>query len=519
MSTDNQSSGIVGVVEENLSNAAAILRSFWSRFSDDAAPVISNGIDSDVRDSDLSQFLEQLIGQARDAQLTLCGTFVDRQTEIQVKLGAKDYDGAETLLSALSDDLKKAIGEKDRWMKVAAEFSSDKVAIDELFSKWNCPEVMGAKGFKAIADAIETSASKQDYSSALAEYESFLESALNPIELLAQYPDRKLWDELSDTLSQAIDDCESLGTFQAPEHESLLKELDRLRDLATPEKMDYKTAAASLPDLASRISSLNALYPSRGEWAVLADKNLPRVRRWLNDLNGWHTSEGESLAQRLPSILQRATDQEKKYAEAVVDFKAFESDVDLAHRYWSKLKAVEIDYLRVLKEQPDNSGAIRAAMNASTGLAEDKKYQEAMNVLERLKGLLKAAFLSNDDLSYLASHVAKLRIRAETGLSAIESKLRQANQVDANRVADTIKSLVNNLPAALEDKLRELDEAEESKVDSLKGEVKAAAQDWLNFLATHKKALDACSANPFKVPFALSAPLTSTIKTILKQVA
>jgi hypothetical protein len=519
MSTDSQNSGVSGVVEETLTNAAAILRSFWRRFSSNTPPSIPSGIESDVRDTDLTKFLEQLMAQAKDAKLTLRGTLDDRQTEIQVKLGAKDYDGAEPLVISLSNDLKKAIGEKDQWMKVAAEFSSSKIAIDELYSKWSCPEVMGTKGFKAVADGIEKSASEQDYSGAMVEYESMLESSLDPVELLRQYPDRKEWDDLDDTLSQAIDECKHLGTLQAPEHEELLKELNRLRDLATPEKKDYKAAVAGLPNLASRITSLHGLYPSRGEWADLAKKDLPRVRRWINDLNGWHTAEGETLSQRLLTINQQATDKDKKYAEAVVAFKTLEKDVDIAHHYWSKLKAVEIDYLRVLEEKPDNAGALRAAMAAATGLGEDKKYQEAMNVLERLKGLLKVAFLSNNDLYYLASHVSKLRIGAEAGLSSIESKLRQANQVDANRVADALKELVSKLPTSLEAKLRELDEAEESAVVGLKSAVKAAAQEWLNFLATHKKALDACAANPFKVPFALPTPLTSTIKTILQQVA
>ncbi len=518
MSTDGQVSGVIAAIDEGLSSAAGVLRSFWNRFSGDTPATLPSGIASDVRETDLTKFLALMQTQVDEEQLTLAGKWTDRKGEIERKLLTQDFDGAEPLMIALSNDIKEAIGSKRQWAKVASSFAETKVAADELFDTWKAPEALGTKGLKGRVDAIAQQVLDQEYAGAVSSYDELTRAPVSAQTLLALYPDRKLWDELSDTFDQAVDRCKALKGFAAPEHDALSLQLDQLRQQASPETKEYSTAAAALPAVAKRIEDLHGLYPGRGDWASIKSRNLIIVQRWLNDLNGWTAPEGEEFSKELGSIKLQATDVAKQYGAAVLAFRTFFDKVDLVHRYWSKLRAIETQFTEVLQQQPDNAGALRAAMVMATELGENKKYVEAQGVLERLKGLLKVALLSNNDLHYLASHVASLRIAGENGLQLIESKLRQQNQVEANRVADILKGLAAGLPTGLETKLRELDDAEEDAVAGLKTAVKTAAQDWLNFLATNKKSLDACTANPFKVPFQLAGPITATVKSVLNQV-
>ncbi len=518
MSTGSQNVGFVAEIERTAKDAASILRNFWNKVTGAKPAPLESGIDSSVRETDLTKFLAMLQTQASEEGITLKGTFTIRHAEIQQKLLAKEFDAAEPLLIKLSSDIKNDIGQRAEWLKVEAAFQLTKSTIDELHDKWTAPETMGTAGFKAVADSVANQVAASDYEAALSSYKPLSSVHDRLLKLLEMYPDRKLWDDLSDTFSKARKACEELGVFGAPEHGQLNGELESLRLKATPVGKDYKGAAAALPALAKRIQDLHALYPARGEWVALQATELIGAKRWLSDLNGWKAPGVEDLNKQLDQILVQATDTSKQYATAVSSLRTLYKTVDSAHRFWSKLRAVDQPFMDVMAEQPGNAGELRATMATASELGEDKKYDAAIAVLERLKSMLKAAESMKTDLNHLALQVTKSRVAGENGLNVIESKLRSQNHPEATRVAEILKQLVVALPSTLESKLREWDEATEAvAVTGLKAEVKLAAGEWLDFLATNKKHLDACAKNPFGVAFEFSTPLTATIKNVLKQ--
>lgn len=518
MSTGGKKSEAVGTVDEVLSSGAAILRKFWRKFAGKPkAP--TSGIDSAVRATDLSKFLQQLLDQAARESLNLEGSLSDRKSQIEGKLSVNDFDGAEPLLIELASQLKSAIAHKQDWLKVDGEFKLAQTAIEQLFSTWKAPETRGNGSLKYYADDIVSRLSKQDFAGASSQFLELKKWAVSPQDLLGLYPDRDLWVALAGTLSTAKQNLNALATHSAPEHGELAGKLNSIEEKASVATKDFKTAASQLPDLAKQIQTLVDLYPARGQWETFK-KPFARARRWITDLVGWQIPEASGWETQINTIEQNATDKAGKYLDAVNAFQSLEPTIDLAHRFWSKQQAVARQVNPLLQQQPSNAGQLRASMALATELGSDRKYAEGMQVLERLKGLVQASLVSNADLGQLATNVAALRTKAETALSGIEVKLREKNNDGANRVADVIKELITKLPTDLETKLREMDdETEESAMGGRKTAVKTAAQEWLNFLATNKQSLDACAVNPFKQAFDLPVAMTATIKTVLQQVA
>jgi hypothetical protein len=206
---------------------------------------------------------------------------------------------------------------------------------------------------------------------------------------------------------------------------------------------------------------------------------------------------------------------------------------DLGQKWRERFAELEPRYQEVLKTQPANAGALRAAMDFANASAEKGDFAKALAALTRLEALLEAARTLGKETDVIPEGIVKQRVeqlekaaqrwhevhfQSIEGLESLMQQLRADDDPDLHEIANRVDVLTKEIPGEIEASLAKLSAAvraaDAGETAKWVNQVQLGVRKCEGFLQDNLPDIERCEENPFDVPVMIQRPLRETLANI-----
>lgn len=290
---------------------------------------------------------------------------------------------------------------------------------------------------------------------------------------------------------------------------------------ASPENAAIKLAE-SLKKLKPTMDSVINSEPNRkGELQTKMGEIVGEIKSKAFDQASQHIAEFAAFLQTL--IAQQTPSTENETDDRMKEFVRRRDDLEPR-----LLEAQKMD-----REKATKLGAV---WDFAVSQAEARNFDTAMKGLDRLAtaidGVLSASRTQGNvptagqgvvTAAVTRLELQQVRLSAIQGVNQLEKALRETNDAIALHVAEIVGQLARNLPTELDAILERFDQAvklqDTASILALKGEIRASAKAWLQFMEQNASHIAGCESNPWNIPVRIVQPIRNSLSAILKVAA
>lgn len=333
--------------------------------------------------------------------------------------------------------------------------------------------------------------------------------------------------------------------------ESLLEELKGTgspQTTSTEKTSTETTSTATQPAASTTQASPTTASPENV--AIKMAETLKKLKPTMDSVINSEPNRKGELQAKMGAIVGEIKSKEfDRASQHIAEFSAFlqslvaqqtpstENETDERMKEFVRRRdALEPRLLEAQKMDREKATKLGAVWDFANSQAEAMHFDTAMKGLDRLATAIDGILVASPTqgtgptagqgvvtAAVTRLELQQVRLSAIQGVNQLEKALRETNDAIAHHVAEIVSQLSRNLPTELEAILERFDQAvklqDTASILALKGEIRAAAKAWLQFMEQNASHIAGCESNPWNIPVRIVQPIRNSLSAILKVAA